>query len=159
MTLDLVIKIIELIIQAIIGGGLLWVAFEANKIAKINNKRLSSEERGKIEEILEKIQFAESCIAREGCANDEAINSMFSAEVLSKLYLPEDDYLKVLELSKKIRRMWYLHRQIFDRQGNPINVNSDKRTEHIEEEHNHLIEISEFDSTQLFSKFLGIKVE
>jgi len=67
--------------------------------------------------------------------------------------------LKVLELSKKIRRMWYLHRQIFDRQGNPINVNSDKRTEHIEEEHNHLIEISEFDSTQLFSKFLGIKVE
>jgi len=49
MTLDLVIKIIELIIQAIIGGGLLWVAFEANKIAKINNKRLSSEERGKIE--------------------------------------------------------------------------------------------------------------
>lgn len=154
--MDLTIKIVELIIQAIIGFGLVWVAIEANKIAKINNRRLSAEERGKIEEILKQSQNAFFIVRSSGNASDEAINLMFNVMSLSKIYLPKEVLMHIESFFKKFVKLQHLHKKIYDVDGNAINMDDPNRSENTKEITNILNEIHAFDIHELFSKYLKI---
>lgn len=154
--MDLAIKIVELLIQAIIGGGLIWVAIEANKIGTLNSRRLSAEERKKTEEILEKAESAFFSVIRSGNASEDDMYKMSSAATLSKIYISDRAYKELFDLYKKFVDLHYVHKELYDVNGQPINMGSEKRSKDTDKEAKIFKEIHSFDIHELFANYLKI---
>ncbi|TVQ81636.1 MAG: hypothetical protein EA357_12190 [Micavibrio sp.] len=113
------LEIIKLLVDIFIGGALVAVAWQANKIAKNQSEKMSIEEKQVYRDNYQKISKAIGLIIRDGGVPQEVIALSWQAVDEAELLLPEDIVRYLKEVQGKIFDFNMLKARMYDNQGRP----------------------------------------
>ena len=121
--METTLKILEIIVNLLIGGGLVYVGLQANSITKSNKAQASYQlkqyEREIFKDNYSKISKALGLVFRDGEVFEEAMDLFWDARDQARLELPQDivDYTE--ELRKIASEAFASNRMCYDINGQP----------------------------------------
>jgi hypothetical protein len=150
------LKCIEIVVNTLTGLVLFWLGYEANQLVKIQNKRLSPNEKKVYLENYHKISKAFELCIKNGGAENEALSLMWSGYDEAKLQLPDDIVKYTEKWLLLLREAWGINRQCYDGNGNPRQNAQDKWGKLIDRESHILKDIYEARPVDIYRKYIAV---